>query len=175
MCMNVEQCIDLSQSLPPLVLRALISCNYFSLCGCFKLCVNSAERNILSPLVILCMWVCACMHNVSDGEHVSTLTSILCSQRLWGPLVSGKPVRASFLNMLWFFSGVSVSLSFLLCVFKWMGSKNPNIRSSLPHLPLSFYQLLISLSLFSDSVTLSAVGFTVLGTVPTNRFQHASS
>lgn len=82
------------------------------------------------------------------------LASVPMLLRQWGvrslfsaplsSLVSGKPVTAQFLNLTAVFLRC-LCLSCLLCVFKWMGSKNPNIRSSLPHLPLSFYQIHLSI------------------------------
>lgn len=109
------------------------------LCGYKNFCENSAERKILIPLsffhtVYIC--VCACMHNLSDGVHACSYVNepLYFRENQW---------ELSFKHDCGF-SQVSVSLSFLLCVFKWMGSKNPNIRSPLPHLPLSFYLLHLS-------------------------------
>lgn len=65
------------------------------------------------------------------------------------PLSFGKTSECSAFKHQCGFSQVSVCLFSSLC-FKWMGSKNPNIRSSLPHLPLSFYQFSLSLSRYSS-------------------------
>ena len=131
-CENGKKCTWILKTLDVWCLQFLL------ICGCMNLCVNSAERNSspcpFSQTVYTQLCVRTCI------MQAMAFTPLL---RQWAPLVSGKPVRVRFLTWLWFFSGVclSLSLSFVLCVFKWMGSKNPNIRSPLPHLPLPFYQL----------------------------------
>lgn len=69
-------------------------------------------------------------------------------------LVSGKPLNTKF-----FFNGCGFSQVpvFLICFFffffKWMGSKNPNIRFWLPHLPLLSFSLSVFLSLSLPSLS----------------------
>ncbi len=108
----------------------------FSHClyGCVRVCVYA-----------WCEWWRACASSYVNAQFSAPLS----------PLVSGKPVVAQFLNMIAVFLRCLSLSFFLLCVFKWMGSKNPNIRSSLPHLPLSFYQLHLSLSPFLCYVSLA--------------------
>lgn len=60
-CRSMQQSWrNLSQHLETLI--SLVS-TYLLLCGCLRLCVNSAERNILSPLSFFTLHtqVCACM------------------------------------------------------------------------------------------------------------------
>jgi len=84
--------------------------------------------------------VCSVLALASKGVSCSHLVFFSALHR---PSFSGKPdVSASLLCDCGFFSGVffSLSLSFiffsLLRAFKMNGLKNPNIRSSLPPLPL---------------------------------------
>lgn len=99
---------------------------YLLLCGCFKLCMNSEERIILSPLYFShCLYIhkCVCvrarMHNLSEREHVHALTSMGCSSSVLSaskPLSFGKTSECSVLNTTAvFLRCVCLSLTFLLC------------------------------------------------------------
>lgn len=110
--------------------------------------------------------MCAWMHIVIEGERVLVSYVNPLFSALFKLLSFGKTSECSVLNMIVvFLRCLSVFLFFFLfCLFKWMGSKNPNIRSLLPHLPLSLYQLHGSLSL-SFSGSLSEASVTCLSTL----------
>lgn len=67
--------------------------------------------------VCVCVYVCACIHNVFDGEHAPAFTSMGFVLSASEPLSFGKTSECSVLKSCCGFSQVSLSLSFLLCVF----------------------------------------------------------
>lgn len=112
----------------------------FSVPLCFSHCLYVHE--------CVCACVCVCIMWVTVSMRSSYVNGVFIffSQRLWAPQFRENQWGLSFKHDCGF-SQVSRSLSLFFSVFKWMGSKNPNIRSSLPHLPLSFYQLHLSLQM----------------------------
>lgn len=129
------------------VMKSVVSVRhlqYMLLCGRTNLYMNSAEI-FSSPFLFFSHCICVSVY-VCVRVCIMWVIAFTPALTSMSPFSFGKTSESwVFLTRLWFFSGVYVSLSLLLCVFKWMGSKNPNIRSPLPHLPLSFYRLYLSL------------------------------
>lgn len=131
--------------------RRTLQYRLVALRSCETLCEFCRMKHYQPPVLFtlctrVCVCVCACMHNASADEHAQALTSMGCATSVLSAselLSFGKTKECLAFKHNCGFSQVSLSL---FSVFKWMALENPNIRSSLPHLPLSFYQIHICLS-----------------------------